>query len=351
MAFRPNNLVVEGELDNTQKGIVKGWLEFSDRPDRVLLFLRGNCRPDLAGWKFRIKRLRPVPEWEEPEESTFLNANQSGDAGDITADQTLKDLDCPVEELLARSDAGEPPPYVLRKALYLEWYSSRNGRVVIQDTRLGVERLGERAFELTGQDLKQAEEEAREELAALEAQGVTIESETIEFPSFWPTDEYIEQTFGREALRICQKPGTVPLVEAADQLPGPRLPAFDPESVDLMIVRQYPGYPPSEPSRRKVRELFDPPLCPPTTEYVFEERYAIERRKLELLLLTKDIRLEVCRHFGPKFAFEWAGMGVLWENVPRELTDPDRTEPVVYRSSDNCDQCREEMGDRWRAAN
>ena len=30
-----------------------------------------------------------------------------------------------------------------------EWYSNRNGRVVIQSTRLAVERIGDRAFELT----------------------------------------------------------------------------------------------------------------------------------------------------------------------------------------------------------
>lgn len=31
----------------------------------------------------------------------------------------------------------------------MEWFSNHNGRVVIQSTRLEVERLGERAFELT----------------------------------------------------------------------------------------------------------------------------------------------------------------------------------------------------------
>ena len=78
-----------------------------------------------------------------------MATEQIGEAGDILADQILRHIDCPVSELLARIRAGEPPPTDLRPALYLEWYSDRNGRVVIQATRLGVERLGSRTFEST----------------------------------------------------------------------------------------------------------------------------------------------------------------------------------------------------------
>jgi hypothetical protein len=67
-------------------------------------------------------------------------SEQIGEAGDILADQVLRHFDCPAEEL--------------RQAVYLEWYSDQNGRVVIQDTRLGVERLGARSFELTEDDLR-----------------------------------------------------------------------------------------------------------------------------------------------------------------------------------------------------
>jgi hypothetical protein len=44
MAWRLQDLVVEGELDNTYRGVVKGWIQFSDRPDRLRLSLRGDCR-------------------------------------------------------------------------------------------------------------------------------------------------------------------------------------------------------------------------------------------------------------------------------------------------------------------
>jgi len=39
--------------------------------------------------------------------------------------------------------------------LYPEWYSNHNGRVVIESTRLAVERLGERAFELTEEEWRE----------------------------------------------------------------------------------------------------------------------------------------------------------------------------------------------------
>ena len=175
MAFRVSDLVVDGEIDNTRKGRVTGWIQFSDRPDRVVLELKGDCHPDLAGWKFRIKRLRPVPDWADPSDAKMLNPRQVGEAGDITAAQRIKDSDCSPHELVSRIRLGEPPPFTWRDALYLEWFSRANGRVVIQDTRLGVEHIGERAFELTERDLKRKEEEARRRLRELEEEGWVFE--------------------------------------------------------------------------------------------------------------------------------------------------------------------------------
>ena len=164
MAWRIADLVVDGELDNTVKGRVTGWLRLAGREERVRLELLGNCRPDLAGWRFRIVRLAPIPAWAEPVDLDGFATEQIGEAGDILADQLLRHYDCPVGELLARIRAGEPPPTDLRPALYLEWYSDRNGRVVIQDTRLGVERLGLRTFELTADDLRRENEDGERRL-------------------------------------------------------------------------------------------------------------------------------------------------------------------------------------------
>lgn len=175
VAFRVSDLVVDGEIDNTQKGRVTGWIQFSNRSDRVTLNLKGDCQPDLAGWRFRVKRLRPVPEWADPSDAAQLTAHQTGDAGTITASHRVNDPDCSPEELVTRCRLGEPPPSVWRDALYLEWFSRTNGRVVIEDTRLGVDLVGERAFELTEDDMRRKEEEALRKLEELDAEGWTIE--------------------------------------------------------------------------------------------------------------------------------------------------------------------------------
>ena len=153
MAWRPEHLLKSGELDNTRFGWTIGWLELDGIAERLQLKLAGNCHPDLAGWRFRIHRIEPEPlkdyDGEEPPDYSMFSRDQSGHVGDITADQIIKHFDIPTDELIQRLDAGERPPFTLRKCLYLEWFSNHNGRVVIQSTRLEVERLGKRAFELS----------------------------------------------------------------------------------------------------------------------------------------------------------------------------------------------------------
>jgi hypothetical protein len=179
MAWRFTNLVEGGEIDNTVRGRVAGWIRLTGRAERLPLELRGDCRPDLAGWRFRIVRIDPVPPWAEPVNIDGLASEQVGRAGDITADRILRHYDCPVEELLARIAAGEPPPTEWRKTLYLEWYSDRNGRVVIQSTRLRAERIGERAFELTKEDHRRKDEEATRQLDELREEGFVFEEHDL----------------------------------------------------------------------------------------------------------------------------------------------------------------------------
>lgn len=208
MAWRIADLVVDGELDNTVKGRVTGWLRLVGRAEALRLELRGNCRPDLAGWRFRIVRLEPIPAWAEPVDLEGFATEQIGEAGDILADQILRHYDCPVAELLARIRAGEPPPTDLRPALYLEWYSDRNGRVVVQDTRLGVERLGRRTFELTAEDLRLEKEEGARRLEEIRRQGYIIEETPLgvlfyqQDASDESGDDSLQAEFDREAERI-----------------------------------------------------------------------------------------------------------------------------------------------------
>lgn len=208
MAWRIADLVVGGELDNTVKGRVTGWLRLVGRDEPVRLELLGNCRADLAGWRFRIIRLEPIPAWAEPVPLDGFSMQQIGEAGDILANQLLRHYDCPVDELLARIRAGEPPPMELRPALYLEWYSGANGRVVIQDTRLGVKRLGCRTFELTADDLRLENEEGERRLEELRRQGYFIEETSLGVLGYYqgdgdaPGDDSLQAELDQEADRI-----------------------------------------------------------------------------------------------------------------------------------------------------
>ncbi len=163
MAWRPSDWVLEGELDNTTPGWTIGWVRLQGREEALRLKLAGNCLPDLAGWKFRIVRTDPIPDWAGVPDYDGIVTDQCGTIGDVTADQMLHHYECSSEEFVRRSNDGDRPPSMLRKALYLEWYSRRNSRVVIQDTRLAVERIGERAFKLTeelrAEQAKQNQEE------------------------------------------------------------------------------------------------------------------------------------------------------------------------------------------------
>ena len=153
MAWRPSEWVTDGEIDNSVRGWTVGWIKIQGREEPLRLKLAGNCHPDLAGWKFKIVRTDPIPDWAQPlQHLDNIATNQSGHVGDVTVDQDIKHFECSEEEFVHQSYASEQPPTVWRKALYLEWFSNRNGRCVIQSTRLAVQRIGKRAFELTEEE-------------------------------------------------------------------------------------------------------------------------------------------------------------------------------------------------------
>lgn len=168
MAWRPERFVQSGELDNTQLGWTVGWLELDGLSERLQLKLSGNCHPDLAGWKFRIHRIEPELEKDFDDDALpdyrGISPDQSGHVGDITADQMIKHFNIPVDELAERLRAGEKPPFTWRKCLYLEWFSNHNGRALIQSTRLEVERIGERAFELTEEQWREQHHQNQQEM-------------------------------------------------------------------------------------------------------------------------------------------------------------------------------------------
>ncbi len=151
MARRIDEFLVRGEIDNRARGRVTGRLWFVGRAEPVELDLTGNAWRDLAGQRLVFTNPRPKPSL--PAE---FAARQSGVAGDITASRKVKVPEIPLDQIGEYYAARKPWPWHWGNALYLEWFSAANGRVVIETADYELTILGEAAWDMTP-----AEEEAQ----------------------------------------------------------------------------------------------------------------------------------------------------------------------------------------------
>ena len=129
MAWRIHDSVIRGEIDNRMKGRVRGklWLHGLDEP--VRLELEGNACPDLAGCLLKFKNLAKTFAMRKRPK---FNPVQRGRIGNLSASQKVRVFTIPEAEALAMMDRGEKPPERVANALYLEWFSEGDGRVVIE---------------------------------------------------------------------------------------------------------------------------------------------------------------------------------------------------------------------------
>lgn len=149
MAWRIHEAVIRGEIDNRTRGRVTGRIWFSGRAEPVELDLTGNCWSDLAGR--RLEFTNPDPQPGNPE---GLAARQTGSVGDITASRKAKVPDIPLDRIGEYYAAKKPFPWHWANTLYLEWYSERNGRVVIETASFDLKIAGDATWEMS-----EAEEE------------------------------------------------------------------------------------------------------------------------------------------------------------------------------------------------
>ena len=157
MAWRLHEHVLRGEIDNRTRGRVVGriWLAGVEEP--LVLELRGDCLPDLAGCLLRFENPEPVAITTRAPAS-----RQRGTAGDITAARKVRVFDIPFEEAYAMIKAGGKPPEHRANALYLEWHSDMSGRVVIESSSYRLE-VSEAAWQFTAEELAERSRRAAEE--------------------------------------------------------------------------------------------------------------------------------------------------------------------------------------------
>ncbi|MDB6146442.1 MAG: hypothetical protein JWO45_106 [Spartobacteria bacterium] len=192
MAWRIHESVVRGELDNRERDHVRGTIWLVGRHAPIALDLSGNCTRDLAGCVVRFENPAAVAA---DSERTNLAAQQCGPAGEITASRKTRVFDVPLEEALELTRGGKSPPEHTANALYIEWFSEADGRVVIEsaDYTLNVSAPSWRLS---------TEDEAKQIATTHEALRTWLErmdeNRIEEAPSFNPDEERPVDEFGYE---------------------------------------------------------------------------------------------------------------------------------------------------------
>jgi len=149
MAWRIHEQVIRGEIDNRERGRVVGRLWLSGRAEPIELDLAGDCWRDLAGRL--LKFTNPEPESRGRD---GLTTEQKGKVGDITASRKVKVPDIPLDEIGEYYVAKKPFPWHWGNALYLEWFSHSNGRVVVESASYELTIVGEPAWEMSPEEEK-----------------------------------------------------------------------------------------------------------------------------------------------------------------------------------------------------
>ena len=196
MAWRIHDNVLRGEVDNRERGIVRGriWLDGLREP--VVLELQGNACADLAGCLLTFKN----PGKTFPLASDAgLHPIQRGTVGDLTASRKVRVLDLPVAEAYHRKKQRLPVPEHMANCLYLEWFSEGNGRVVIESADYALT-VSPPAWMLTPEEERQRQEQAADGFSGfMRKLSQALEAANHEPPPEKEWDEFDYEKFMRES--------------------------------------------------------------------------------------------------------------------------------------------------------
>jgi hypothetical protein len=178
MAWRLHEHVRCGEIDNRERGRVRGriWLAGVEEP--LVLELRGNCCPDLAGCLLRFENPHSNAMTTRPPAS-----RQCGTTGEITAARKVRVFDIPFEEAYDMIKAGGMPSEHMANCLYLEWFSDRSGNIIIESSEYLLD-VSEPAWQFTLEELAERERnipEGSSDAFALEIRADGTEEKWDEF--------------------------------------------------------------------------------------------------------------------------------------------------------------------------
>ncbi|MES2595423.1 MAG: hypothetical protein V4662_08815 [Verrucomicrobiota bacterium] len=192
MAWRFDQAVIRGELDNTERGHVHVRLEIIGHEEPLLLILDGDAWRDIAGSRFHFSNPHPKLQQRIPP----YDGLQRGVVGDITASRKVKVFTVPEEEWRKayQEDRISEVPTETRNSLYLEWFTPEHGRCVIESADFEIE-VTEHAWQMD------EDEEAAQRMASLHAMREYL-ADIIQRPSRdeegEPDDELRQEDFTEE---------------------------------------------------------------------------------------------------------------------------------------------------------
>lgn len=149
MAWRLTQSVIRGEIDNRVRDRITGRIWLVGLAEPLELHLSGNAWRDLAGRRLELTNPAPVAG-----NLGGIALRQVGLIGDCTASRKVRvpEPDIPLNGIGV--DAGGMTPWTWHWAnsLYLEWFSERNGRMVIESTTFQLTVSPEPAWEMTAEE-------------------------------------------------------------------------------------------------------------------------------------------------------------------------------------------------------
>jgi hypothetical protein len=199
MAWRIEQNVISGEIDNRTSGRVYGKVWLAGRNDPLVLELTGNCHKDLAGC--RLTFTNPAAKADD---RLTLAANQRGAVGDMTAARKVRVIED--FDYLAMK-RGKKFPEHLANCLYLEWFSEANGRVVIESTTYQIS-VSEPVWQLApDEEIRQHEANADAMRSFMERAAGALDPREEAAYDGTPKDEFEWELFLRASDRRTAKLG------------------------------------------------------------------------------------------------------------------------------------------------
>lgn len=358
MTLRLGDLVVQGELFNTRRYSVHGWLEL-EGSDRPLMFnLTGDCAADLVGRHIRFASRRRTAASASVEETeadgpdlAHIAWQQIGPTGTMTAARKVKVADCPPVELYRRIELGEPPPMRSVRCLYLEWFS-QNGRVLIELPDPEIEFVAEQEgamLQREGSETGESPQSAGEEAGDDSAPGLDVTSIRI------GDDGEPEIRHDVEPAGLLDDEDEEDADDPYGLIPGELQRQLDSyaaqldqsigvddegdetlHELELMddLLERGEGEP--------VGTLFEKPLKLPRPEQLDENQAERVLKVLLAELAVFGIALEVCEHFTPRDAYRLLVEEICQEE--RAFPELRNTQWVQhFMTSEFCPQCEAEF--------